>query len=161
MGWVARKFDNLGSAFSGGAGGMGLSQGPAFTHAYLQRLGGHIDEARRTVTLIERGDLLPRLGPVERQEAVAEFSSRVQDLEQAYAAIANASPMMQPVVMLQHSDSDIARRAWETFSPAIPVDAASLVYTGIGVVLALLIYELIKSPAGLFRRRKPERHFSR
>jgi hypothetical protein len=33
-----------------------------------------------------------------------------------------------------------------------------LIYTGIGVVVALVLYELIKSPAALFGRRKPARH---
>lgn len=154
MGWATRKVDNLGSAVSGGAGGMGLSQAPAFTQAYLQRLGGHIDEARRTLARIERGEMLGRLDIADREEAVAEFTARVHELEATHAAITDASPLFQPLVMLQHADTDIARRAWEAFTPAIPVDAPSLIYTATGLVLALLIYELIKSPAGLVRRRR-------
>lgn len=155
MGWVTRKFDNLGSAVCGGAGGMGLSQGPAFTQAYLQRLGGHIDEARRTLALIERGEWLERLQPLDREQAITQFSARVAELESAYESIASAAPMLQPMVMMRHADGDIAQRAWENFTPAVPLDAASLVYTGIGVVVALLVYELTKSPALLFRRRRP------
>lgn len=158
MSWVGRKFDNLGSALSGAGGGMGLSQAPAFTHAYLQRLGGHIDEARRTLGMVERGELLEQLGVTERQEAVRQFSGRVEELEQAYRAISEASPVMQPLTMLQHADNEIARRAWEAFTPAIPVDAPSLIYTGVGIVLALLIYELFKSPAALVKRRRRVRY---
>ncbi len=153
MSWASRKFDNLGSAISGGAGGMSLSQAPAFTHAYLQRLGGHLDEARRTLGLVEQGQLLKSLEIIDRQEAIVEFSARVEHLEQAYAAIAQAPPLIQPLVMMRHSESEIAQRAWEAFNPAIPVDTASLVYTGVGIVVALLIYELIKTPGLLFRRR--------
>lgn len=152
MGWVARKFDNLGSALSGAGGGMGLSQAPAFTHAYLQRLGGHIDEARRTLELIERGELLGELNMVDRETAAIQFSARVDELEQAFSAISDAAPLLQPLVMLQHADTEIARRAWEAFTPAVPVDVHSLVYTGSGVVVALLLYELIKTPAALFKR---------
>jgi len=154
MGWVGRKFDNLGSALAGAAGGMGLSQAPAFTQAYLQRLGGHIDEARRSHELVERGLLLPGLDPAERQAAVAEFGARVEQLEQVHRAIVEAAPTLQPLVLLRHADPDIARRAWEAFVPAIPVDAASLLYTAAGVVAALLVYELLKSPAALLRRRR-------
>lgn len=153
MSWIGRKFDNLGSAVSGGAGGMGLSQAPAFTQAYLQRLGGHLDEARRTLRLIEQGEMLPRLDVENRQEALNEFGQRVDQLQQAYDAIAQAPGLVQPLVMMRHSESDIAQRAWENFTPAIPVDTASLVYTGVGIVLALLVYELLKVPGLLFRRR--------
>lgn len=154
MSWIGRKFDNLGSALSGAAGGMGLSQAPAFTQAYLQRLGGHIDEARRSLGLVERGLLLPGLDTAERQAAAAEFAARVDQLEQVHRSIAEAAPSLQPLMMLRHADPDIARRAWEAFTPAIPVDAPSLIYTGLGVVVALLVYELVKSPAALVRRRR-------
>lgn len=156
MGWAARKFDNLGSAVSGAGGGMGLSQAPAFTQAYLQRLGGHIDEARRTLGLIERGEMLEQLGMTDREAAIAQFTARVEELQQAFDAISDASPLLQPLIMLQHADSEIAGRVWEAFTPAIPVDAASLVYTGGGIVIALLIYELVKSPAAVIKRRRPD-----
>lgn len=152
MGWVARKADNLGSACCGAGGGMGLSQAPAFTQAYLQRLGGHLDEARRSLSMIERGQWLRDLTPAERLSAAADFRARVVELEQAFDAIAEAPPMLQPLRMLQHADGEIAARAWEYFTPAVPIDPPSLVYTGVGIVLALLVYELVKAPAALFRR---------
>lgn len=154
MGWMTRKFDNMGSAVSGAGGGMGLSQAPAFTQAYLQRLGGHLDEARRTLDLVERGLLVPELTPAERGVAVRGFADRVAELESTFHAIDGAAPMLQPLMMLRHVDGDIARRAWEAFTPAVPVDGPSLVWTGLGILVALLAYELIKSPAALFRRRK-------
>lgn len=154
MGWVGRKFDNLGSAVAGAGGGMGLSQAPAFTQAYLQRLGGHLDEARRTLELVEQGVLVPELTAIEREQASLGFADRVAELEATYTTIAEASPLMQPVLMLRHADGDIAQRAWEAFTPAVPVDAPSLIWTGVGVVLALLVYELFKSPAALVRRRR-------
>lgn len=155
MGWAARKFDNLGSAVSGAGGGMGLSQAPAFTQAYLQRLGGHLDEARRTHDLVERGLLVPELTPTERAVALRGFADRVADLETSFAAIADAPALLQPLTMLRHADPAIAARAWEAFSPAVPVDATSLIWTGAGIVIALLAYELLKSPLALFRRRRP------
>jgi hypothetical protein len=154
MGWVGRKFDNLGSAVAGAGGGMGLSQAPAFTQAYLQRLGGHLDEARRTLALVEQGVLVPELTAAEREQAAVGFADRVAELEATYASIADASPLMQPILMLRHGDSEIARRAWEAFTPAVPIDAPSLIWTGVGVVAALLVYELFKSPAALVKRRR-------
>lgn len=154
MGWVGRKFDNLGSAVAGAGGGMGLSQAPAFTQAYLQRLGGHLDEARRTLDLVERGVLVPDLTDIERSQAVQGFADRVSELETTYSSIADASPLLQPLLTLRHADSDIARRAWEAFTPAVPIDAPSLIWTGVGVLVALVLYELCKSPAVIVRRRR-------
>ncbi len=154
MSWMGRKFDNLGSAVAGAGGGMGLSQAPAFTQAYLQRLGGHLDEARRTLDLVERGILVPELTAAERSQAVAGFADRVAELEATYASIAEATPLMQPVLMMRHGDSEVARRAWEAFTPAVPIDATSLIWTGLGVLVALVIYELFKSPAAVVRRRR-------
>jgi hypothetical protein len=158
MGWMSRKFDNLGSACCGAGGGMSLSQAPAYTQAYLQRLGGHLDEARRTLSQVERNQLLEFLGPLDRAQAIEQLGARVNELEASYHAIADASPLAQPLVMLQRADREIAARAWEHFTPAIPIDPPSLIYTGIGVVVALILYELLKSPAALFGRRKPARH---
>lgn len=154
MSWIGRKFDNLGSAVAGAGGGMGLSQAPAYTHAYLQRLGGHLDEARRTLDLVERGVLVPDLTPAEREQAVTGFAERVAELESTYAAIDQAPSLLQPLTMMRHADPDIAGRAWEAFTPAIPVDMPSLVYTAVGVLVLLVVYELLKSPAALVRRRR-------
>lgn len=154
MGWISRKFDNLGSACCGAGGGMGLSQAPAFTQAYMQRLGGHLDEAKRTLRQIESGELLGFLQGGERAQAISQFQQRVTELEAAYQAIDLAGPLMRPLMVLRHADADVAARAWEHFTPAIPIDPPSLIYTGIGILAALLVYEIAKAPAALFGRRK-------
>ncbi|MGB0514818.1 MAG: DUF2937 family protein, partial [Wenzhouxiangellaceae bacterium] len=85
MSWLTRRLDHLGSAAFGGAGGLSLSQAPAFTNAYLQRLGGHIDEARRTLAGIRDGQILPWLGGPERGRAATEIELRLAELEQLRA----------------------------------------------------------------------------
>lgn len=157
MSWMTRRLDNLGSAVSGGAGGMGLSQAPAFTQAYLQRLGGHIDEARRTLEGVQAGTVLPRLGPESRAEAVTDLAARLRDLETARAAILDAEPWTRPLAMLRHADTTIAGRTFDEFTPAVPLDAASLLYTAVGVILALLVYELVKAPGAVMLRRRHAR----
>lgn len=152
MSWLLRKADGLGSALAGAGGGMSLSQAPAFAHAYLQRLGGHLDEARRTLSLVERGILVPELTAAERAQAVTGFAERVQELEMAWSAIAEANPVLQPLMLLRHGDGDIARRAWEAFTPALPLDSPALVWTALGVLAALLLYELIKAPVTFLSR---------
>lgn len=153
MSWITRKLDNLGSALTGGAGGMALSQAPAYAHAYLQRLGGHIDEAQRLVDRVREGAALPTLDPASRAQAVTDLSGRVADLHAARDALLDAPAWLRPVLLLGHADPAIAGRTLEAFTPALPLDPASLAYTGAGVVLALVVWELLKAPGALAMRR--------
>src|SRR6056297_277669 len=138
MKWLARRLDHLGSATAGGAGGLGFSQAPAFTQAYLQRLGGHVDEARRTIDKLAGGDILPWLNAESRQQAVVELSVRLSELERYQQLLADSPALLRPVTLMRHADWSIARRAAETFAPAIPLEPASIVWTLIGVILAAL-----------------------
>jgi hypothetical protein len=155
-------------------GAVGLSQAPEFFQQYLQRLGGHLDEARIALARYEAvaresGLTLTRLiettraqpaGPVARlADAIAEAQARVLDLESAEAALRAASLWERPFVFLRHVDAEIAARAWTVFKPAVPVTTEGLVYAGAGMVLALISYQLLVVLPGraLLRRwRRPE-----
>src|SRR5689334_1726641 len=109
-----------------------FAQVPEFIQQYLQRLGGHLDEARRQVDgfvqvaalskltlteLIERtaqnpDETVARLSPVMREAA-----ARVERLAAAEAAIRDASPWSKPFVFIAHLDVDIARATWSSFRP--------------------------------------------
>ncbi|HKL53835.1 MAG TPA: DUF2937 family protein [Wenzhouxiangellaceae bacterium] len=157
MKWLARRLDHLGSATAGGAGGLGFSQAPAFTHAYLQRLGGHIDEARRTIDKLATGDILPWLGGESREQAVAELSLRLSELERFQQVLLDSPALLRPLTLMRHADWSIARGAAEAFVPAIPVDPASIVWTLTGVILAALAWDATKIPfwaAGKMRARR-------
>lgn len=157
MNWLARRLDHLGSAAAGGVGGLGFSQAPAFTHAYLQRLGGHIDEARRTIEKLAAGDILPWLGGDNREQAVAELTLRLSELERFQQVLLDSPAILRPFTLVRHADWSIARGAAEAFVPAIPVDPASIVWTLIGVLLAALAWDATKIPfwaAGKARARR-------
>lgn len=157
MSWLTRRLDHVGAAAAGGAGGITLSQAPAFTNAYLQRLGGHIDEAARTAALLADGEILPWLGPAARDRAVAELTSRLEMLESLRRDIVEAPELLQPVALLRHADWTIARSAAEAFAPAVPLTPGALTWTLIGVVVAALCYDCCKLPffaAGRLRQRR-------
>lgn len=157
MSWLTRRLDHLGSAAAGGVGGLGFSQAPAFTHAYLQRLGGHIDEAQRTIDKIAGGEILPWLGEDGREQAVTELSLRLLELRQLEQSLMETPAMLRPVALMRHADWSIARGVAESFVPAVPIDPASIVWTLIGVVLAALCWDAAKVPfwaAGKARTRR-------
>jgi hypothetical protein len=155
--WLTRRLDHICAAAAGGVGGITLSQAQAFTNAYLQRLGGHIDEAARTVAQLRDGEILPWLGPAGREQAVNELSIRLETLETLRQRLVEAPELLRPLALLRHGDWAIARSAAEAFIPAVPLSPGALTWTLIGVVIAALVYDSCKVPfiaAGRLRRRR-------
>lgn len=157
MSWLTRRLDHLGSAAAGGVGGLGFSQAPAFTHAYLQRLGGHIDEARRTIDRLAAGDILPWLGGEGREQAVAELTLRLAELERFQHVLLDSPAIMRPFTLIRHADWSIARGAAEAFVPSVPIDPASIVWTLIGVILAALTWDATRIPVWAAARARARR----
>ena len=137
-------------------GAAGLSQAPEFFQQYLQRLGGHLDEARRQLAGFEEVarksglsfqqyiDLLrsqPADAVANTGARIAEIQTRVESLSAAEAALRGANLWERPFVFLRHADWDIAGRTWEVFKPAMPVTAEGFVYAAAGMVLALVLYQ--------------------
>jgi len=152
-------------------GAVGLSQMPEFIQQYLQRLGGHVDEARRQVEQYQtvatqshetldqliaqttsNADLaVSRLGHV-----MGDAVTRLQTLQSDQALISSAPPWKQPFVFLTHADSQIAHNTWHIFRPAVPVTFEGLVYAIAGLFLFLGVYHfLIRVPIrATYRRRR-------
>ncbi|MDT8409592.1 MAG: DUF2937 family protein [Wenzhouxiangellaceae bacterium] len=154
MSWLSRRLDHFGSASFGAFGGLGFSQAPAFTQAYLQRLGGHIDEARLTIERVADGRILPWLAEDAREQAIAELSLRLHELERLAQVLIEAPAMLRPVLLVRHADWSIARRAADSFTPTVPVDPASLAWIAIGILLSVLVYESCKLPFWASKRRR-------
>jgi len=138
------------------AGAAGLSQAPEFFQQYLQRLGGHLDEARLQLAGFEAvakasGLTLAELIEVTRTQTavpvsklgglIATTQTRAAELEAAERALHEAAAWERPFVFLAHMDGDIAVRTWEVFKPAVPVTAEGLTYAAAGMVLALALYQ--------------------
>lgn len=152
MSWLLRKIDSLAGTCVAAASGLAASQAQAFSAAYLQRLGGHIDEARLTLEKIRAGDYAGPL-PVDMQAAlVSAAERRVGDLARAYDAIMSADPLWRPFTLLRDMDTAIAKAALASFQPALPLDTASLVSALAGMVLGWLAYGLVTAPLHWRRR---------
>lgn len=150
-------------------GAAGLSQGPEFFQQYLQRLGGHLDEARLALagfaevarksglSLPDYIDLLraqPSTAVAATGAQIAAMQTRVAELAASETALREATMWERPFVFLRHVDGDIAARTWEVFKPAIPVTMEGAVYAGAGMVLALLLYQgCVASPCRALGRR--------
>lgn len=139
-----------------------FSQVPEFMQQYLQRLGGHLDEARRQLqqfhqVAAQSGLTLDRLIQQTTQNAdtavaklggvMTDAITRVESLEAAQSAMQQASLWSRPFVFLRHSDPDIANATWAIFKPAVPTTVEGLVYALCGMLVLLSLYHLgIKYP---------------
>jgi len=136
-------------------GAVLFSQFPEFMQQYLQRLEGHLDEARLQLaglkdTAAQSGatidqlvanaaassdPLMQRLGILVKGTA-----GRVDQLAAADDALRHASLVAKPFVFFLHLEPAIARATWSIFRPAVPTTLEGLVYAGVGMLAVLALY---------------------
>lgn len=153
--WLLGRIDRLAGSICALVLGLGAAQAQGFALAYLQRLGGHLDEARRLVDQIRIG-VAPydQVAQPARAALEAAAAARVDELAVARDAVAAADPFLRPLELLRRVDPEIARATWADYVPTLPVEPASLTYGLLGMVVAWLVYDAITGLiAWPFRRR--------
>lgn len=154
-------------------GTVAFSQIPEFMQQYLQRLGGHLDEARRQLgqfhnaagqsgitldRLIAQTSSNPDTAVAKLGSVMTESVARVDELQAAQNAILTASIWERPFVFLRNVDSEIARATWQIFKPAIPTTVEGLIYAAIGMLVLLVIYHAgVRFPITRIARRRHAR----
>ncbi|NKB55580.1 MAG: DUF2937 family protein [Alphaproteobacteria bacterium] len=151
MRWALHKIDSLFGTIVAAIAGLLASQMLAFINAYLQRLGGHLDEARQGVLNDQVASAIN--DEALRAQIAVLTQARVDRLESAYRAIEQAGVFARPFVFFRHVDQDIALATAQAFHPALPIDLQSLIFGGAGIVLGWVLWELTKAPFLLYRRR--------
>ncbi|MEO6995522.1 MAG: DUF2937 family protein [Lacunisphaera sp.] len=154
-------------------GAVIFSQAPEFMQQYLQRLGGHLDEARRQLqqfrraaeqsglsldSFIARTNTNPDLAVAKLGGVMSDAVTRVDTLQSAQSALQNASLWTRPFVFVRNVDSSIAHATWTIFKPAVPTTVEGLVYALSGMLVFIAIYHLgVKAPIVHFRERRRRR----
>ena len=151
MRWLFRKMDSLLGAAMATLGAICIAQAPVFTQQYLQRLGGHVDEARFNLARIATEDAFKELEAGVRLAVEVSARDRLLLLGGQQRQILDAESMLRPVALVRHLDVDIAASTLDRFVPALPFDPAGLVYGGFGLVLGWTLFELIKALLGVAR----------
>ena len=161
------------------AGAAGLSQYPAFSQQYVQRLGGQVDELSRQVKEFDATALQDGLGREEMLEAMAllpltqnqeamwrrTFARHVR-LDANLAALRAASPLER--MMMPHRMTDVAtfQAAWSDFTPAVSLSTAGAAAAGtgfiggwaaIGMILSLLTLPFRRNRRNVAPTRTPTR----
>ncbi len=156
MRWLAGRLNELAGTVFAAVTGIAFAQGVAFANAYLQRLGGHIDEARGTLTNLSAGEYGRAVSdPASRDRLGDLVQARIAELEAARSTIDGASEFLKPVLCLFHIDLEIAGGAFGDFVPAIPLDPAGIVYGLLGMVVGWSIWRGAVRVAGRRRKTQP------
>lgn len=147
--------------------GAFTSQLPEFAQQYRQRLGGAIDELRAVVAQFDldaksekltRDEALTRLqanaDPLVGKRAVAmrDTIAREDRLSRQMQAFVEAGPFQRIGVMASDYDHAIARNAWRSFEPAVPLTTEGIVSGLAGFFLGGGLLRLLAWP---FTRRRP------
>lgn len=136
--YLLRKIDNIGASTSAITGTLIIGQFPQFIAQYLQRIGGHIDEAKYFLEKYNHPHLI----------------NRISNLEKGLSEITNASPLNKIIQFIEHIDINIAHKTLENYIPGITIDSQGLIYCGIGALTGLIIYEIIKEGIKLATKKK-------
>lgn len=136
-------------------GAVLFAQAPEFMQQYLQRLGGHLDEARRQLAQFQHvadqsGVTLDRLiaqstgssepTVVRLGGVIQDTVTRVDALTAAQHALQDASVWARPFVFLRTMEFDIARATAAAFKPGVPTTVEGLAYAALGVLVLLAVY---------------------
>ena len=141
---------------------IALSQFPAFSDQYVQRLGGQVDALSRVTAQF---DASARAAGLTRDQALADLSGSAfrdahqSNMREVFVRLGRARADLQMLriagplerMLLPHRlrDAETLAATWGDFRPAIPVTVAGLWAAGIGLVLGWLLTAL---PGLLFTR---------
>ncbi|NLY89597.1 MAG: DUF2937 family protein [Firmicutes bacterium] len=155
-----RIMDGLADRIISIAGAVGLAQFPQFFAQYLQRLGGHLEEARLVITryraaaesldLTLEEYLAQHLASgneifVSSGQVLTGVFQRLTELEEAFRALQQAGPFTRWWFFLLKADPLIIRETWRHFHPGLPTTVEGLIYGLAGLFLAWGLYQGVRA----------------
>ncbi len=137
---------------AGLTGAFGAAQFPAYSQQYLQRLGGAVDALSQVVSDFDasaaaeglsRAEALDQLRGtafVERRRAdMVRTFERHARLRADLAVLQGQGPFMRAYHAARLTDAEVARRAWQSFQPTLPLSVATAVFAAGGFLLTVVV----------------------
>lgn len=144
------------------------SQIPSIADAYGQRLGGALDEARRTQVEFERAAARAELSFAEYRDRLRDSEdeafrataqvvetvvARVERLARLLDAWVAAGPWKRPVIVALDHDRAILRNAYEQWRPSLTLDPR---WGAIGLAFGWMVHAVVSVLIDLMGRRRRE-----
>ena len=146
-------------------GALLLSQFPQFYGQYLQRLGGHLDEARSMLNQYTQAASFQGLSLeqyidehlqagsavfVSTGEIIESLALRYETLSRSYQALHEAGLYNRWLVFLKEADWQIAAATWQNFVPGMPTTLEGLLYGLSGLLLGWGAFTFLKNIPAFF-----------
>lgn len=155
---------------AGLAGAGAMAQFPEASQHYVQRLAGAVDELSIVVADFDRS---AQSAGLTRDEALAELSgsaflsarnadmtrtiTRYEALSSDLTLLRAAGPVERALLLPARLDTEIGRRAWQDFHPALPLTASGAGFAVAGFLGGYgLLAGLVMLLSRLIRRRPAE-----
>ena len=126
--YIIDKADKLVITISGTIGGLVLAQFPQYLAQYLQRLGGHIDEANLAFSKYKLIDL----------------AGRAERLNEGFKEIVSSPALLKLPSFIKHAEWNIARETLRNYTPGMTFDKQGLYYLVVGILIGSIIYGSLK-----------------
>lgn len=130
---------------SGLVGALCAAQFPAYSHQYLQRLGGAVEALAQVVEDFDasaRALGLTREAALQQMQGTAFVDARRVDMQRTFAryevlrvdlsALEGQGPFIRAYRATHLTDPEIARGTWAAFRPALPLTSASFLFAVAG-----------------------------
>lgn len=134
------------------------SQIPEFMSQYTQRLSGHESELRQLITKLTQ---IAALSDKNLDQYISKFVastdpdfaaqgdfmkgvlSRWQDLNITLHSLTESTMWTRPYYFFKYMNYPIADSTYQSFQPGINLTVEGLCYTGLGIFLAFVIYQVM------------------
>jgi hypothetical protein len=170
-----RFLDSIADRVCAVLGAVALAQFPQYLVLYIQRLGGHADEAARNIEKYK--DIAKELSQslyqysqhllASKDQAVFKTGQKIAQDLQRYDSLAGALKELQAApayrkffVFIKNIDLDIARGTWENYTFGLPLTWEAAGYAVAGIILGMFVYFcvsrlIILAVKKLVARKKP------
>lgn len=138
------------------SGAAGLSQFPAYSNAYEQRLSGAVDELRVVVNDFDasaRDAGLSRDAALSQMTGTSFLDNRQADMTRTFRRydwltttlnrVRLTGPFGEFVQAPRFADTEIGRAALSDFKPALPITLNGFIFAAIGFVIGWTLIEMI------------------
>jgi hypothetical protein len=150
-----RFVDSIADRICAVLGAVALAQFPQFLVLYMQRLGGHADEAARNIEKYK--DIAKELGKTLYQysqhllaskdqvvfktgQKIAQDLERYNSLAAALKELESAPAWKKFFVFIKSIDLDIARGTWDNYTFGLPLTWEAAAYACAGIIIGMLLY---------------------
>lgn len=130
-------------------------QFPQYLTLYVQRLGGHVDEAARNIEKYK--EIAQDVGKTLHQysqdllnskdETIFKTGQKIMEDVERYNHLAGALKELQAapvykkfIVFIRNVDPGIARGTWENFTTGLPLTLESAAYAAAGIIIGMIAY---------------------